>query len=177
MDSQIKRYVLAGAAALLLLVAAVVVYRSMFGESNAERTARKLPPAPRYFVDEATEQEVVVATHLAAPITSSDGKTLVEAVFVSCDNGQTKKLAYTIKYTETAKAILDEHRGQMAALSVEDSDTVQAGMMYRAAGTKDWVNANTPQGLRISVLPRCPGTNQLSTIVKPSEGSSALAIE
>lgn len=177
MEPQTKKYVLAGAAALLLLVAAVVVYRSMFGETTAERTARKLPPAPRYFVDEATEQEEVVTTHLAAPLTAPDGRTLVEAIFFSCDNNQTRKLAYSIKYSDTAKAILDRHRGQMSAMSVEDSDAVQAGMVYRRAGTKEWVNANTPQGLRISVPPRCPNTNQLATIAKPPADTAALAVE
>jgi hypothetical protein len=105
-----------------------------------------------YYVDEATGQESVQPANLVPPLPGADGKpTVVRAVFLSTDGGQTRYAAYYEKFTPEAKQMqetLSPERQKQLWQAIDVGDLVRSPV---AGSPWVWVHAKEGERLRAPV--------------------------
>lgn len=126
-------------------------------------------PSGVYFIDEETDEVTVQPATEIAPLKGSGGKmTVVNVVYYTCTTCAARKPAYYMKYTDEAKAYIEQHRNdppppgdRPKPLDLVMAQLRQTGQLVRLPERgSPWVLMVSPEGLQIQsrAQQNCPGS-------------------
>jgi hypothetical protein len=157
MRQLLQKYGYAIAAGLIVLAGILIFFRS-------SSTSKEGDPSKAFFVDEETNEEMILPTTEIPPLLGKGGKpTVVKAFKYTCGSPSDAKVYYFLKYTEEAQAKLKS----MPADDPNRYDVVEKGELVRSAQPgSPWVRARDPRANEVKSIPECtPGVP--GTIIHP----------
>ena len=101
-----------------------------------------------YFLDEDTGQVIVGTERDVPPLVGKNGKaSVVQAIYMTADDERGKTLVYLQKYTDKAKAVLDEQTRSKGRMDPWAAIAQTAELLVRKPEPgAPWVKATSPEG-------------------------------
>jgi hypothetical protein len=135
-------------AAPILLVIVVAIYAGVHRSGGPTPVAYDLK---LYYYDEDSGETVIRTDKDIPPLLNAQGKrSLVRATYMTAGDSSQKTLVYLMKYTDEAKAALDEEVRKKGFLDALTARGYEGGCLIRKpAPGSPWVPASSAEGLAI----------------------------